>query len=75
MRILTAEEMREVDRRAIEEIGVPSLVLMENAAIGVADALAERYPRAETVAIFCTPIDIGMMSEVAKKAKPDRPIA
>ncbi|HEX9732787.1 MAG TPA: NAD(P)H-hydrate dehydratase [Thermoanaerobaculia bacterium] len=55
MRILTAEEMREVDRRAIEEIGVPSMVLMENAAIGVADALAERFPRAETVAIFCGP--------------------
>ena len=31
MRILTAEAMREVDRAAIEEIGIPSLVLMENA--------------------------------------------
>ena len=29
MRILTAEAMREVDRRAIEELGIPSLVLME----------------------------------------------
>lgn len=55
MRILTADEMREVDRRAIEEIGVPSLVLMENAAIGVADALAERFPEASSVAIFCGP--------------------
>lgn len=55
MRILTADEMREVDRRAIEEIGVPSLVLMENAAIGVADALAERFPEASSAAIFCGP--------------------
>lgn len=55
MRILTTQEMREVDRRAIEELGIPGLVLMENAAIGVADALAERYPQATSVAIFCGP--------------------
>src|SRR5688572_19259260 len=31
MRILNAAQMREADRRTIEEIGIPSLVLMENA--------------------------------------------
>ena len=31
MRVLNTEQMREADRRAIDEIGVPSLVLMENA--------------------------------------------
>ncbi len=31
MRILTAEQMREADRRTIEGVGIPSLVLMENA--------------------------------------------
>ncbi|HXO22918.1 MAG TPA: NAD(P)H-hydrate epimerase, partial [Thermoanaerobaculia bacterium] len=55
MRILTAEAMRAVDRAAIEELGIPSLVLMENAAIGVADALGEVYPQAESAAIFCGP--------------------
>ncbi|HEX4954614.1 MAG TPA: NAD(P)H-hydrate dehydratase [Thermoanaerobaculia bacterium] len=55
MKVLTAEAMREVDRRAIEEIGVPSLVLMENAALGTADALGELCPDAERVAIFCGP--------------------
>ena len=55
MRILTADEMRQVDRRAIEEIGIPSMVLMENASIGVADALAETFAEAESVAIFCGP--------------------
>jgi ADP-dependent NAD(P)H-hydrate dehydratase / NAD(P)H-hydrate epimerase len=30
VRILTAEAMREVDRRAIAELGIPGLVLMEN---------------------------------------------
>ncbi len=53
MRILTSEAMQGVDRRAIEEIGIPGLVLMENAAIGVVDALGERYPEASSVAVFC----------------------
>ena len=55
MRILTADEMRAVDRRAIEELGIPGLVLMENAAVGVADALGEHFPEAASVAILCGP--------------------
>src|SRR5712691_9086058 len=55
MRILTAEEMRGVDRAAIERLGLPGLVLMENAALGVADAIGRQYPRAESAAIFCGP--------------------
>ena len=31
MRVLNAGQMREADRRTIEEIGIPSIVLMENA--------------------------------------------
>ena len=31
MKVLTAQEMREADRYTIEEIGIPSIVLMENA--------------------------------------------
>ncbi|MCU1350133.1 MAG: hypothetical protein JWO56_3163, partial [Acidobacteria bacterium] len=30
MKILTAEQMRNIDRRATESFGVPSIVLMEN---------------------------------------------
>ena len=55
MRILDAESMRQVDRSAIDEFGIPSLVLMENAAIGLADALADNFPEATTVYIFCGP--------------------
>jgi hydroxyethylthiazole kinase-like uncharacterized protein yjeF len=55
MRVLTAEEMRNVDRAASEEIGIPSLVLMENAAIGVADAIGEVYPKVNSAGIFCGP--------------------
>src|SRR5213592_340166 len=31
MRVLTAAQMREADRRTTDDIGIPSLVLMENA--------------------------------------------
>jgi hydroxyethylthiazole kinase-like uncharacterized protein yjeF len=55
MRILTAEAMREVDRAAIEELGIPSLVLMENAALGVVEAIGEAFPDAHSAAIFCGP--------------------
>ena len=55
MKILDAAGMREVDRRAIEQIGIPSLVLMENAASGVADAIGTSFPTAERVAIVCGP--------------------
>ncbi|HET9768937.1 MAG TPA: NAD(P)H-hydrate dehydratase [Thermoanaerobaculia bacterium] len=55
MRVLTAEAMRSVDERAIHQLGLPGLVLMENAAIGVVEALGDRFPHAERVAIFCGP--------------------
>lgn len=35
MRLITSEEMRSVDRHAIGQIGIPSLVLMENAGVKV----------------------------------------
>ena len=41
MRVLTAAEMREVDRRTIEA-GIPGVVLMENAGHRVVEFLAER---------------------------------
>lgn len=39
MRILTAEQMREADRRTVHDIGIPSLVLMENAGRQVVAAI------------------------------------
>jgi len=53
MKIVTAEEMQQIDRRAIERFGIPSIVLMENAAIAVVDAIFEHYPQCERAAIFC----------------------
>ena len=42
MKVLTAAQMREADRRAIEA-GIPGLILMENAAMRVVEVIAERY--------------------------------
>jgi NAD(P)H-hydrate epimerase len=44
-RFLSRDEVREVDRRAIEQWGVPSVVLMENAGRGAADILCSQQPR------------------------------
>lgn len=55
MRVLTASQMRRVDQRAIEELGIPGPVLMENAAVGLADALGEQFPTAESVTVLCGP--------------------
>ena len=42
-KILTAAQMREIDRRTIEERGIPGLVLMENAGVRVYEVLAIRF--------------------------------
>jgi NAD(P)H-hydrate epimerase len=42
MKVLTAAQMREVDRRTIEA-GIPGIVLMENAGHRVVEFLAERF--------------------------------
>src|SRR5260370_22564398 len=43
MRILNAAQMREADRFKIEEIGIPSVVLMENAGRQVVAAIEAAY--------------------------------
>ena len=54
MKVLTAAQMREVDRRT-SELGVPGIVLMENAGHRVVEFLEKQYaPLAEQrVVIFC----------------------
>lgn len=55
MKVLSAPQMAALDRRAIEEIGIPAPVLMENAAIGAVDALGLHFPQAEMVTIVAGP--------------------
>ncbi len=44
MRVLNSAQMREADRRTIEEIGLPSIVLMENAGRQVVAAMDAVFP-------------------------------
>lgn len=45
MLVVTAEQMRAMDRLTIQKYGVPSLKLMERAGDGIAKAIVERYAR------------------------------
>jgi NAD(P)H-hydrate epimerase len=51
--VLSGAEMRECDRRTIEELGVPGARLMENAGSAVAAAIRERFPAARRIAYLC----------------------
>ncbi len=53
MKIVTAAEMREIDRVTTERFGVPSLTLMENAGSAVASFIHSRYPEAKTIGVIC----------------------
>ena len=55
MRILTPEQLREVDRLSTEKYGIPSLILMENAGMRVAEVLENEFEDLNqlTVAILC----------------------
>jgi NAD(P)H-hydrate epimerase len=44
MKILTSIQMRDIDRAAIEELGIPGVVLMENAGLRIVGALKSRFP-------------------------------
>jgi ADP-dependent NAD(P)H-hydrate dehydratase / NAD(P)H-hydrate epimerase len=53
MKIVTAAEMREIDRVTSERFGVRSATLMENAGTAVADFVASHYSPAKTVGVIC----------------------
>lgn len=52
-RFVTRAEMREIDRRAVEERGIPADVLMENAGRAIADVVSERVSPACPVVAVC----------------------
>jgi hydroxyethylthiazole kinase-like uncharacterized protein yjeF len=55
MRVLTSQQMRDADRRTTEEIGIPSLVLMENAGRQVVASMEATFQDLSNlhVAILC----------------------
>lgn len=55
VRPLARDEVRGIDARSAEELGLPTLVLMENAGRGAAALLGERAPSGARVLIACGP--------------------
>ena len=56
MKLASAAQMKELDRQAIEERGIPSIELMERAASGIAETVAGLLPRRSgkcRVAVLC----------------------
>jgi NAD(P)H-hydrate epimerase len=52
---LTRDEVRELDRRAINDFGLPGAVLMENAGRGCAELLMQLNPERKPTVILCGP--------------------
>ncbi len=52
MKLLKAQEMAQIDKETIETIGIPGIVLMENASRGVAEVIY-RYVKRSSVLVVC----------------------
>ena len=55
MKVASAAQMRDMDRRTVDEFSVPSIVLMENAALRVVEEMERRYSplRGRRIAVIC----------------------
>ena len=55
MKACYAEQMRNIDRLAVEDGSIPSIILMENAALACVDALNEKFEdlSQKSIAVFC----------------------
>src|SRR5438128_3535962 len=53
MKIVSAAEMREIDRVTSERFCIPSLTLMENAGTAVAEFVLAEHPSAQTIGVIC----------------------
>ncbi|HET6515584.1 MAG TPA: NAD(P)H-hydrate dehydratase [Thermodesulfovibrionales bacterium] len=51
MKVVTAEEMREIDRKTIEKVGIPAGVLMERAGFAVASKIRDLYEKKKTIVL------------------------
>lgn len=52
MHVVTPSEMRQIDKRAIEEFHIPGIVLMENAALQTVQIVLKHYPIPSTVLVL-----------------------
>jgi len=53
MKLVTTEQMRSLDRAAIDDYGIPGVVLMENAGRAVAEAAAQMLDGSGRVVVVC----------------------
>src|SRR5258708_39323932 len=53
MKIVSAAEMRAIDRATSERFGVPSLTLMENAGAAVADYVLSHHAAVGRIVVVC----------------------
>ncbi len=51
--LYTAQEMRTIDRLAVDEVGIPGVVLMERAGLGAAAEILAHWPDCLRVAVIC----------------------
>lgn len=72
--LVTARQMKELDRKAIEEMGIPGLTLMENAGRGVVEHLEKELGslNGKRVAIVCGPGNNGGDGFVCSRYLKDR---
>lgn len=52
MDLVTAEEMRKLERHVMDEIGLPGSILMENAGRSVAQEIIRRFPKPKAAAVL-----------------------
>lgn len=64
--------MAEADRLTSEKIGIPSIVLMERAALSVADVITERYPQRRRITVLAGPGNNGADGLAAGRILADR---
>lgn len=73
MKTVTPEQMREIDRRTIKGVGIPSMVLMENAGIALVDEILQRLESDRLrVTVLCGPGNNGGDGMVAARHLADR---
>ena len=70
--LYTVEQVRALDRRAIEELGIPGYELMQRAAAAALVCLRQHWPQARRIAVYCGPGNNGgdgfLLAALAREA-------
>ncbi len=53
LQLYRAEQVRELDRIAIQDIGIPGFTLMRRAARAAFDRLLAQWPEPDKITLFC----------------------